>query len=96
VVTSTRRSADRHRPGGYDNKGERQQYEPYFAANDAWDNDPRLDAVRPSSVLERDPLGRVVRTVHQDGSFAAVSFSPWHEQHADENHNAAAVGWTPV
>ena len=80
-----------------DNKGEPvKQYEPYYADSDRWDDDPRLDAVRPSSVLIRDPLGRVVKTVHQDGSYAEVTFSPWHELHADENHTAAAAGWTPV
>ena len=82
-----------------DNKGEPiKEYEPYFSTNDRWENDPRLDAHYPSSTLVRDPLGRVIETRHEDGSFARVVFSPWEEQLWDENDNARSYPdtWTPT
>jgi len=81
-----------------DIKGEPiKQYEPYFAADDTWDNDPRIDAHRPSSTLIRDPMGRVIETRHEDGSFSRVVFTPWEEELWDENDNAHLyTAWTPT
>jgi len=82
-----------------DNKGEPvKQYEPYYATSSAWDDEPLLDAVRPSSLLVRDALGRVIRTEHLDGSFARVVRSPWHEEAWDEHDNASSYlpTWAPV
>ncbi|MFO0632098.1 MAG: SpvB/TcaC N-terminal domain-containing protein [Nannocystaceae bacterium] len=76
----------------YDNKGEAvQTFEPYFSATDGWEDDVRLDAVRPSSVVIRDALGRVMRTTHEDGTFAEVRVTPWSQEAWDENDTAEVL-----
>ncbi len=61
----------------FDNKGrEVRQYEPYFTDTAAF----TFGNVRGvSSVLFRDPLGRVVATLHPDHTWTKTVFDPWRQ-----------------
>ncbi|MFD7916847.1 RHS repeat-associated core domain-containing protein [Streptomyces sp. NPDC059752] len=59
----------------FDNKGQPvRQYEPFFSAAPAFEF-ARTKGVSP--VLCRDPLGRVVATLHPDHTWEKVVFDPW-------------------
>jgi RHS repeat-associated protein len=67
------------------------QYEPFFSDNPGYE--PESAMVGVTTILRYDPLGRLVRTDKPDGSFISVRFSPWHEEHFDENDNLQGNGW---
>ena len=73
----------------YDNKGNPvQKYEPYFSAT------PDYEAVinGVSDLLHYDPLNRVVRTDHPNGSYARVEFDAWTQAAYDENDTVGEPG----
>lgn len=61
----------------FDNKGQPvRQYEPFFSATPAFEF-ARTKGVSP--VLCRDPLGRVVATLHPDHTWEKAVFDPWRQ-----------------
>ena len=40
-----------------------------------------------------DPVGRVIRTLHPDGSFEKVIFDPWHQENFDRNDTVLESTW---
>ena len=67
----------------YNNKGKPvREYEPFFTSTHAFEFAP-IQGV--SSILCYDPLGRVIATLHPDGSWEKVSFGPWEQRTWDRN-----------
>jgi RHS repeat-associated protein len=46
-----------------------------------------------SPVLRYDPLGRLVRTDHPDGTYAVTSFDPWQQTTSDRNDTVLESRW---
>ncbi len=69
----------------YNNKGNAcQQYLPYFSEIPAYEPQTTLPAP-PPTILQYDPLERVIKTITPKKLFSKVKFDPWQEQHFDEN-----------
>ncbi|GGN81504.1 hypothetical protein GCM10011579_068160 [Streptomyces albiflavescens] len=78
----------------FNNKGlPVEQYEPYFAAEPAFDT---ADALVKRTVSQRrhyDALGRIVRIDHPDGTVETVEFGPWQQVNADRNDTVLSSDW---
>ncbi|MEY4200549.1 MAG: hypothetical protein RLZZ265_2289, partial [Verrucomicrobiota bacterium] len=73
-----------------DNKGNPvKQYEPYFAPNDGYDTEASLVQTGVTPILRYDPVGRLVRTDHPDGSYERVERTPWSERQWDANDTSS-------
>jgi hypothetical protein len=60
----------------FDNKGNPvRKYEPFFSAEPGFEF-ARAEGV--SGVLFYDPIGRLTATLNPDGSYAKITFDPWH------------------
>ncbi len=73
----------------YDNKGNPvRKYEPYFSPT------PDYEVVfhGVTDVLTYDPLGRVIRTLHPNGSYTRVEFDAWKQITWDENDSVGDTG----
>lgn len=69
----------------YNNKGQAvEQYLPYFINTPEYEDQQDIPCPPPTKIYY-DPLGRVIKTVSPKGFFSKVEFSPWVEQHFDEN-----------
>ncbi|MCC6528611.1 MAG: toxin, partial [Polyangiaceae bacterium] len=72
-----------------DNKGNPvKQYEPYFSPTLEYEDDADLKEWGVSPVLSYDPLGRLIRTDHPDGSYAYTTFDAWTQEFNDGNDTA--------
>lgn len=70
----------------YNNKGHAfAQYLPYFSNSPLFENQASFDDGIPPSIVHFDPLGRQIRVDTPKGFFTKVEFTPWQEQHFDEN-----------
>lgn len=73
----------------FDNKGNPvKKYEPYFSAK------PDYEAVIAgvSDLIHYDPLGRVARTDHPNGSYSRVELDAWTQTSFDENDTVGEPG----
>jgi RHS repeat-associated protein len=70
----------------FDNKGNvLKQYEPYFAATSAYDDESAIAAQGVTPLFHYDALNRLVLTEFPDGSTARIEFTPWQSVHYDRN-----------
>jgi RHS repeat-associated protein len=70
----------------FNNKGDPvRRYEPFFSATPRFEFDVRAGV---SPLLCYDPVGRIVATVHPDGSYEKVVFDSWQLQRWDRNDTA--------
>ncbi len=77
----------------FNNKGKPvRQYEPFFDRGSGYTEEDALVRIGVSPTLHYDPLGRVIRTDHPDGSFARVEFDPWHKRSFDRNDTVLEPG----
>src|SRR5690606_26456278 len=80
----------------FDDKGNPvKQYEPYFSATAAYEDDDAVRMQGVSAVLRYDPLGRLRRVDRPDGTHRRIEISPWREVVWDENDTVleAGNGW---
>jgi RHS repeat-associated protein len=74
----------------YDNKGRPvKQYEPFFSATHLCEQEQEVTDTGVASVLFRDPVGRVVATLHPDDTYGKVVFDPWRQATWDANDTVA-------
>jgi RHS repeat-associated protein len=77
-----------------DNKGNPiKKYEPYFAPDPSYDAESAIATTSYGAILEYDPLSRLIRTDHPDGTFSTIEIDPWQEVRADGNDNVLASSW---
>jgi RHS repeat-associated protein len=76
------------------NKGKPvKQYEPYFSATHDYEEEPVLREIGVTSVLYYDPVGRNVRTIYPNGTFAKIEFDPWLQKVFDGNDTVMQSQW---
>ncbi|WP_166878397.1 SpvB/TcaC N-terminal domain-containing protein [Massilia mucilaginosa] len=74
----------------HDNKGNPvKQYEPFFSDREEFETEQELVEWGVTPVLHYDPLGRPLRVLHPDGSWAWTEFDPWQVRVWDRNDTIA-------
>jgi RHS repeat-associated protein len=78
----------------FDNKGlPVKRYEPYFSVSPDYEDEAALVMQGVTPVLHYDPLGRLVRTEHPDGTLSRVGFDPWRQETWDGNDTVPESRW---
>ncbi|UQA61432.1 SpvB/TcaC N-terminal domain-containing protein [Polyangium aurulentum] len=78
----------------FDNKGNAvKKYEPFFSATHEYEDEKELVEWGVTPVSRYDPLGRLVRTDHPNGTFSRVEFTPWKQTSWDENDTVLESAW---
>jgi RHS repeat-associated protein len=76
------------------NKGKPvKQYEPFFSTTHEYEDEKVLREIGATSILYYDPVGRTVRTVFPNGTFAKVEFNPWMQKVFDANDTVKQSQW---
>jgi RHS repeat-associated protein len=77
-----------------DNKGNAiKKYEPFFDSGPAFNDEQELVEWGVTPILRYDPLGRLIRTDHPNGTFSRVEFDPWRQLTFDENDTVLDSQW---
>ena len=78
----------------YNNKGKPvKQYEPYFSATHDFEDEKEMVEQGVTPLLRYDPLDRLIRTDHPDGTFTKVEFDAWKQTTWDENDTVLESLW---
>jgi RHS repeat-associated protein len=78
----------------FNNKGKPvKQYEPFFSATFAYEDEKDLVETGVTPILRYDSLGRLIRTDHPDGTFSKVEFDAWQSFTWDENDTILDSEW---
>jgi len=78
-----------------DNKGNPiKKYEPFFDSSPAFNDERELIEWGVTPLLRYDPLGRLVRTDHPNGTLSKVEFDPWQQLTFDENDTVLESEWS--
>ncbi|KAF0187642.1 MAG: YD repeat-containing protein, partial [Gammaproteobacteria bacterium] len=74
----------------YDSRGlKTKQYLPYFSANPV-DTIEAINSTGPRSTIEYDAMGRAVKTINPDGTYASAAYDDWMTTATDENGHKQA------
>jgi RHS repeat-associated protein len=78
----------------YDNKGKPvKQYEPYFSTTGDYEDEPQIVQQGVTPILHYDPIGRLIRTDHPDGTLSRVVIGPWQQESWDPNDTVQESLW---
>lgn len=78
----------------FDNKGKPvKQYEPYFSVNDGYEAEPSLVMQGVTPVMHYDPVGRLTKTEHADGTVARVAIGAWRTETWDQGDAVLESLW---
>jgi RHS repeat-associated protein len=78
----------------FDNKGNAiKKYEPFFSVTADYEDEADLVMSGMTSVRRYDPLSRLIRSDHPNGTYLTMSFDAWTETAADENDNVLDSRW---
>jgi RHS repeat-associated protein len=69
------------------------QYEPYFSITHEYEDEKVLREIGVTPVLYYDPVGRNIRTLFPNGTFAKVEFTPWWQKVFDANDTVKQSQW---
>lgn len=69
------------------------QYEPYFSTTHEYEDEKVLREIGVTPVLYYDPVGRNIRTLFPNGTFAKVEFTPWWQKVFDANDTVKQSQW---
>ena len=69
------------------------KYEPFFDSSPAFNDEQELVEWGVTPILRYDPLGRLMRTDHPNGTFSKVEFDPWQQLTSDENDTVLESEW---
>lgn len=76
------------------NKGKPvKQYEPYFSTTHEYEDEKVLREIGATPILYYDPVGRNIRTLFPNGTFAKVEFTPWWQKVFDANDTVKQSQW---
>ncbi|WP_448544492.1 SpvB/TcaC N-terminal domain-containing protein [Roseiflexus sp.] len=76
------------------NKGKPvKQYEPYFSTTHEYEDEKVLREIGVTPILYYDPIGRNIRTLFPNGTFARVEFTPWMQKVFDANDTVKESQW---
>lgn len=78
----------------FNNKGKPvKQYEPFFSATPAYEDEAAVVMTGVTPVLHYDPIGRVIQTDQPDGSRSRVAFAAWQSSTYDRNDTVVGSQW---
>ncbi|HEY3495004.1 MAG TPA: SpvB/TcaC N-terminal domain-containing protein, partial [Polyangiaceae bacterium] len=78
----------------FNNKGNPvKQYEPFFSATSDFEDEAALVELGVTPILHYDPLDRVIRTEHPNGTETRVEFDPWQTATFDPNDTVLQSTW---
>ncbi len=78
----------------YDNKGNAvKKYEPFFSSTHEYEDESDLVEIGVTPVLHYDPLGRLIRTDHPNGTFSKVEFDAWRITTWDASDTIKESSW---
>jgi RHS repeat-associated protein len=78
----------------FDNKAKPvKKYEPYFSPACVYEDEAALVEQGITPVLHYDPLGRLTRIEHPDGTLSRVSFDPWRQESWDASDTVLDSRW---
>jgi RHS repeat-associated protein len=69
------------------------QYEPYFSATHEYEDERALRELGVTPILYYDAVGRNIRTLFPNGTFARVEFDPWQQTVFDANDTVKQSQW---
>ncbi|MES2937601.1 MAG: SpvB/TcaC N-terminal domain-containing protein [Pseudomonadota bacterium] len=69
------------------------QYAPYFSTTHGYEDEKVLREIGATPVLFYDAVGRNVRTLFPNGTFAKVEFNPWLRKVFDANDTVKQSAW---
>jgi RHS repeat-associated protein len=69
------------------------KYEPFFDSSPAFNDEQELVEWGVTPILRYDPLGRLIRTDHPNGTFSKVEFDPWQQLTFDESDTVLESEW---
>jgi RHS repeat-associated protein len=76
------------------NKGKPvKQYEPYFSTTNEFEDEEAVRKIGVTPILFYDPLGRHIRTLFPNGTFAHVELTPWLQRVFDANDTVIQSQW---
>lgn len=76
------------------NKGNAvKRYEPFFSPTHEYDEDEALRGIGVTALVRYDPLGRVLRTEHPDGTLTRSERGPWGAREHDANDTVLESTW---
>jgi RHS repeat-associated protein len=76
------------------NKGDPiKQYEPFFSATEAFEDEAEMIEQGVTPLLHYDPLGRLIRVDGPDGTVARVEFDAWSKVSFDPNDTVLESAW---
>ncbi len=76
------------------NKGKPvKQYEPYFSTTHEYEDEKVLREIGVTPILYYDPVGRNIRTLFPNGTFAKVEITPWWQKVFDANDTVRQSQW---
>lgn len=70
-----------------------ESYEPYFSTTAAYESADALVEQGVTPLLRYDPLGRLIRTDHPDGTYEQTEFDPWQEIRRDTGDTVLDSRW---
>jgi len=78
----------------YNNKGNPvKQYEPFFSATSAFEDEPTVVQAGVTPIIHYDALDRVVRTEFPNGTESRVAFDVWIQTSSDPNDTVIGTSW---
>jgi RHS repeat-associated protein len=78
----------------FDNKGNAiKKYEPFFDSSPVFNAEEELVEWGVTPILRYDPLNRLIRTDHPNGTFSKVEFDSWQQLTFDENDTVLLSQW---
>lgn len=78
----------------FNNKGNAvKQFEPYFSNTPGYEEDSELVQHGVSPIFRYDPLDRLIRTDHPNGTYTLVEFNSWECAYWDENDTVKSSLW---
>lgn len=69
------------------------QYEPYFSTTHEYEDEAVLREIGVTPLHFYDPVGRNIRTLFPNGTFAKVEFNPWMQKVFDANDTVRHSAW---
>ena len=69
------------------------QYEPYLSTTHEYEDEKVLREIGVTPILYYDPVGRNIRTLFPNGTFARVEFDPWMQKVFDANDTVKESQW---
>src|SRR5205807_2990716 len=69
------------------------QYKPFFSTTHEYEDEKALREIGSTPILYYDAVGRNIRTLFPNGTFARITFDPWMQRVFDANDTVKQSQW---